>query len=117
MRAETDINCAVREFWEETNILRESYTLCKNLCFTETFTGTNNVQYKHVYFLGLLKNKSDIDLTQKLTAQQKREVSAVTWMTFDECRKTIRPHYVRRKEIITEMEAALRTFETLVSNQ
>jgi len=117
MRAETDINCAVREFWEETNILRDSYTLCKNLCFTETFTGTNNVQYKHVYFLGLLKNKSDIDLTQKLTAQQKREVSAVTWMTFDECRKTIRPHYVRRKEIITEMEAALRTFETLVSNQ
>jgi 8-oxo-dGTP pyrophosphatase MutT (NUDIX family) len=117
MRAETDINCAVREFWEETNILRDSYTLCKNLCFTETFTGTNNVQYKHVYFLGLLKNESDIDLTQKLTAQQKREVSAVTWMTFDECRKTIRPHYVRRKEIISEMEAALRTFETLVSNQ
>lgn len=117
MRGETDIDCAVREFFEETNIPREAYTLCNNLCFTETFEGTNNVKYKHVYFLGLLKRAAEIDLTQKLTLQQKREVSAVKWMTLDECRKTIRPHYVRRKEIVNEMEAALRTFETLATNQ
>lgn len=117
MRGETDIDCAVREFFEETNIVREAYTLCNNLSFTETFRGTNNVNYKHVYFLGLLKKSSEIDLTQKLTIQQKREVSAVKWMTIEECRKSVRPHYVRRKEIINEMEAALRTFETLASNQ
>jgi len=117
MRGETDIDCGVREFWEETNILREAYTLCNNLCFTETFDGTNNIKYKHVYFLGLLKRAAEIDLTQKLTLQQKREVSAVKWMTLDECRKTIRPHYVRREEIINEIEAALRTFETLATNQ
>ena len=117
MRGESDLDCAIREFWEETNISRESYTVCKNLSFTEIFTGTNNVQYKHVYFLGLLKKAEEVDLTQKLTACQKREISALRWMTFDECKKTVRPHYVRRMEVIGEIETAVRTFETLANNQ
>jgi ADP-ribose pyrophosphatase YjhB (NUDIX family) len=117
MRGESDLECAIREFWEETNIPREAYTVCKNLEFTEVFTGTNNVQYKHVYFIALLKDVHDININQKLTQCQKREISAVRWMTFDECKKTIRPHYVRRKEVVIEMENAVRTFETLANNQ
>ena len=117
MRGESDLDCAIREFMEETNISRETYTVCKNLSFTEVFTGTNNVQYKHVYFLGLLKKASEVDVNQKLTQCQKREISAVKWMNFKECRDTIRPHYVRRKEVVNEMENAVRTFETLANNQ
>ena len=113
MRGETDMDCAVREFYEETNIPREAYTLCKNLCFTETFTGTNNVQYKHVYFLAFLSDSSKIDLEQKLTVAQRREVSKVDWMSLDGCKALIRPHYIRRKEIIDEIDTALCTFETL----
>lgn len=116
MRGETDIDCAVREFYEETNIPREAYTLCKNLCFTETFTGTNNVKYKHVYFLAFIKDSSKVDLEQKMTAAQKREVSKVEWVPIQSCKTLIRPHYTRRKEIIDEMDTALRTFETLVKN-
>jgi 8-oxo-dGTP pyrophosphatase MutT (NUDIX family) len=117
MRGESDLDCAIREFMEETNISRDAYTVCKNLSFTEIFTGTNNVQYKHVYFLGLLKRASEVDVNQKLTQCQKREISAVKWMTFKECRESIRPHYVRRKDVVNEMETAVRTFETLANNQ
>ena len=117
MRGESDLDCAIREFYEETNISRDAYTVCKNLSFTEVFTGTNNIQYKHVYFLGLLKKVSEVDVHQKLTACQKREISALKWMSFDECKKTVRPHYVRRRELIGEMETAIRTFETLANNQ
>ena len=117
MRGESDLECGIREFYEETNIPREAYTVCKNLTFTEVFTGTNNVQYKHVYFLGLLKKASEVDVHQKLTACQKREISALKWMTFEDCKKSVRPHYVRRKELIGEMETAVRTFETLANNQ
>lgn len=113
MRGESDVDCAVREFHEETNIPREAYTVCKNLTFTETFTGTNNVQYTHVYFLALVKDASKIQLQQSFTASQKREVSAVQWKTLAECRATIRPHYVRRREIVDELERAITTFETL----
>ena len=115
MRGETDVDCAIREFYEETNISRDVYVLCKNLAFEEVFVGTNNVQYKHVYFSAFLKR--DIDVTQKLTAMQKREISLVRWMSFGESRGTIRPHYTRRMEILAEIEAAVQTFETLAQNQ
>jgi 8-oxo-dGTP pyrophosphatase MutT (NUDIX family) len=113
MRGESDIDCAVREFYEETNIPREAYTLCKNLMFTETFTGTNDVQYTHVYFIALIKDASKIQLTQTFTASQKREVSAVKWKSFSECISTIRPHYTRRLEILEDIQRAITTFETL----
>lgn len=114
MRKETDVDCAVREFFEETNIPRDAYTLCRNLQFTETFQGTNGVMYKHIYFIGLLSDSNLIDLEQKLTPIQRREISQVNWKTFDECRGLVRPHYVKRKELFAEVENALRTFETLV---
>ena len=113
MRGESDIECAVREFFEETNIQREAYTLCKNLCFTETFVGTNNVNYKHVYFLAFLEDENKIDLDQKFTLAQKREVSKVDWIGLQKCKSLVRPHYTRRKEIIDEIATALQTFETL----
>jgi 8-oxo-dGTP pyrophosphatase MutT (NUDIX family) len=114
MRKETDIDCAVREFFEETNISRDSYTLCRNLQFSETFKGTNGVMYKHIYFIGLLTDSKVVDLEQKLTPMQKREVSLVAWKTFDQCRALVRPYYTQRKEIFSDIENALRTFETLV---
>ena len=115
MRGETDLDCAIREFAEETNIARSTYTLCKNLAFEEVFVGTNDVLYKHVYFVAFLNR--DIDVGQNLTATQRREISLVRWMGFRESRETIRPHYTRRLEILKEIEAAVQTFETLAQNQ
>ena len=115
MRGESDIDCAVREFYEETNIPREAYVLCKNLVFTETFTGTNNVKYTHIYFIALLKDSTKLGLQNALTACQKREVSAVQWKSLGECKSPVREHYTRRKEVIDEIERAITTFETLGS--
>ena len=113
MRKETDMDCAMREFFEETNIPRDAYTLCRNLQFSETFSGTNGVIYKHIYFIGLLTDSKMIDLQQKLTPAQRREISLVDWKTFDQCRALVRPHYTKRKELFSEIESAIRTFETL----
>lgn len=115
MRGESDVECAIREFFEETNIPRDAYTLCKNLSFTEVFTGTNDIKYKHVYFIGLLSDSHKFDLSQKLTNVQKREISAVEWKSLSECKSITRPHYTRRRQIIGELESALQTFETLAN--
>lgn len=104
IRGETDIQCAMREFFEETNIPNEAYTIHEDIIFTETFIGTNNVQYKHVYFVATLKDSSLINQSRKLTATQRREVSAVEWKTLLECRKITRPHYIQRKKMISEIE-------------
>lgn len=108
-KGETDVDCAVREFWEETNIPGDAYDVIEKLCFTEVFTGTNNIKYKHVYYVALLKDSKHIDLTQKLTSMQRREVSAVSWKTLKECKEITRPHYVERKAMIGELERRIQT--------
>jgi len=107
MRGETDLQCAVREYFEETNIPAEAYEVKENLMFTEVFTGTNNIRYKHVYYVALLKNSSFINLSQKLTAAQRREISSVSWKTLKECKSITRPHYAERKQMITELEKTI----------
>jgi len=104
MRGESDVQCAVREFFEETNIPPEAYAIQETLTFSETFTGTNNIQYKHVYFVALLKDSKFVNLAQKLTPSQRREISSVGWKTLSDCKSITRPHYVERKKMITEIE-------------
>jgi 8-oxo-dGTP pyrophosphatase MutT (NUDIX family) len=112
MRRETDMDCAMREFFEETNVPRDAYTLCRNLQFSEVFRGTNGVTYKHIYFIGLLSDAHTIDVTQTLTPTQSREISSVAWKSFDDCRTLLRPYYIQRKALFDEIEKALETFET-----
>jgi 8-oxo-dGTP pyrophosphatase MutT (NUDIX family) len=104
MRGETDVQCGIREFFEETNIPREAYAIREDLVFSETFKGTNNITYKHVYYVAILKDSKLIHLEQKLTPIQRREVSCVGWKSLTECKNVTRPHYVERKKMITELE-------------
>lgn len=103
MRGETDLDCAVREFSEETNIPKEAYKIT-NTSFTEVFKGTNNVMYKHVYYVALLENSKVINLKQKLTLSQRREVSSVDWKTLTESKAITRPHYTERRKMIENLE-------------
>ena len=113
MKGETDQVCALREFWEETNIPKEAYELVPNMCYTEIFTGTNDIKYKHVYFVALLKNSKVINSTEKLTAMQKREISAVSWKTLKQSKAITRPHYVERKKILQTLEREIQTYQTV----
>ena len=113
MKGESDLECAIREFNEETNISEEAYVVVPDLSFTEIFKGTNDVLYKHVYFVALLKDSTLINLNQKLTSTQRKEVSSVAWKTLKECKDLTRPHYSERKEIINELERKIMTYETL----
>ena len=108
-RGESDVDCAVREFFEETNIEKSAYKVFPNINFTETFVGTNGVAYRHVYFVALLKDSKIFNLDAKLTAVQRREVSAVEWKTLKECRNITRPHYAERKKMIHELEKIVKT--------
>jgi 8-oxo-dGTP pyrophosphatase MutT (NUDIX family) len=108
---ETDIECAVREFSEETNIPRTSYVICNNLLLSETFVGTNGIPYRHDYFVAVLRDPESIDLSQALTNLQRREVSAIEWKTIQECRELTRPHYIQRSRLIDSFERLIHTFD------
>ena len=111
MRGESDLNCAIREFDEETNIPRESFVVLKNMILTETFVGLNNVQYKHVYFVALMKQPDMVNLSQKLTPVQRREISGIGWKTFGEAMELVRPHHVERRGMLEQLKSVIETFE------
>lgn len=113
IRGESDMDCAIREFTEETNVPREAYTLLKNIVLEETFTGLNNIRYRHVYFVALVKHPDLIDLTQRFTPMQRREISGIAWKTIAECEDLIRPHHVERPGMVRQLRNVLETFETI----
>jgi 8-oxo-dGTP pyrophosphatase MutT (NUDIX family) len=112
MRGETDLECAIREFGEETNIPREAYVVLKNIHFDETFVGLNGIRYRHVYYVALLKHPEMVNLTQKFTPMQRREISGIGWKTFPEAEALIRPHHIERPLMLNQLQSTLELFET-----
>jgi len=118
---ERDIDCALREFEEETGIPKESIHIIDNvLPFEEIYVGSNHKIYKHKYFLGFMKNGdlngsnhssalnsySDYDLT----SYQQSEVSKLEWKTIEQCLESIRPYNLEKKTIITNVNKILQEF-------
>jgi 8-oxo-dGTP pyrophosphatase MutT (NUDIX family) len=112
MRGESDLACAIREFDEETNIPREAYVVLKNMTVDETFTGLNGIQYRHVYYVAVLKHPNLVSLSQKFTHMQRREISGIGWKTFSEAESLIRPHHVERMGMLQQLRSIVETFES-----
>jgi len=112
MRGETDLACAVREFGEETNVPREAYVVLKNIILEETFVGLNTIRYKHVYFVALLKQPDLVNLNQRFTSMQRREISGIGWKTIEEAKALVRPHHTERLTMIENVGSVIETFES-----
>ena len=98
---ETNLKCAIREFVEETNIKCGDYKLINNIIpITEEYIGTNDIHYKHVYYIGILTNK-DIKLSCD-SEFQKLEVKNIQWNTMKECIEYIREYDDIKKNIINK---------------
>jgi hypothetical protein len=76
----------------------------------ETFHGTNNIEYRHVYFIGLLN--TEINLDTKFTNEQEREICSIKWKSIDECMEITRPHYIKRKDLLKNLRTIVKTFHT-----
>jgi ADP-ribose pyrophosphatase YjhB (NUDIX family) len=78
---ETDRECAVREFWEETGIRPNCIRIINNVNpVSEEFTGSNGIRYKHVYYLAEYVGPS----FTKHNRFQTTEIRAVKWMDFNQ---------------------------------
>lgn len=60
---EYDIDCAIREFVEETGINHKHINVYRNVKpLEETYKGINGITYKHIYYLASIKNNNDANL-------------------------------------------------------
>lgn len=112
IRGESDLDCAIREFNEETNIPREAYVILRNIRLEETFTGLNGIVYRHIYFVAMLKHPEMVNLTQKFTPMQRREISGIAWKSFEEAQSLVRPHHIERMGMLEQLRNVVESFET-----
>lgn len=100
---ETNFDCAVREFEEETSIKKDSYHLIKNLIpIEENFIGTNGVEYRHVYYLSISNNLKDVDINKENLIQC-QEIGDIGYFSFYETIDKVRPYHTNRLKIISEV--------------
>jgi 8-oxo-dGTP pyrophosphatase MutT (NUDIX family) len=104
---EKDLECALREFEEETGISKNKITVVENIIpFEEIFIGTNHKSYKNKYFLAYM---NDI-VGDFLSNFQITEVSKVEWKTVDECLESIRPYNLEKKDLIININKVLQEY-------
>jgi 8-oxo-dGTP pyrophosphatase MutT (NUDIX family) len=103
---ESDMDCALREFQEETGINFNRIKIIENvLPFEETFIGTNHKSYKHKYFLAHMQYTEEI-----LDNFQTSEVSQIEWKNIDKCLEYIRPYNFEKKQIIININKVLQEY-------
>jgi len=103
-RKEFEIECAVREFSEETGIKYKNICVYRNVKpLEEIYKGINGVIYKHVYYLASIKETEDAIKNMDIVEQGgliNFEVSNVKLFSLNECHKIIRPYYISKLNAI-----------------
>lgn len=108
---EKDLECALREFQEETGIIMNSIILIENLLpFEEIFVGTNDKIYKNKYFLASIdKNSNNLEEFNF----QVSEVSKIEWKTIIECNNSIRPYNLEKINLINSINELILGYEII----
>ena len=103
---EKDLECALREFSEETGYDKQCLKLILNaIPYEEIFIGSNVKSYKNKYYLSYMDNNAT-----QINNYQKSEVKNMKWLSYDECMNTIRSYNIEKKNIITSVNNTLHKF-------
>jgi 8-oxo-dGTP pyrophosphatase MutT (NUDIX family) len=99
---EKNINCACREFEEETSLTKNNYKLISNIPpIQEVFHGTNNILYKHIYYYALCDSNVQVKINEN-NLNQMEEIGDIGWFNYNECRNLIRSYHYERQKILNE---------------
>ena len=103
---EKDLECALREFSEETGYDKQCLKLILNaIPYEEIFIGSNVKSYKNKYYLAYMDNNAT-----QINNYQKSEVKNMKWLSYDECMNTIRSYNIEKKNIIHSINNTLHKF-------
>ncbi len=110
-RRETDYECARREFGEETGCRPEDYTVLHQLdSVGETFKGSNDVFYKHIYYVACHKQGSIIE-TQLSNPEQMAEIGELNWFTAKQALELFRPYDVEKRALLMRLDNVLTNYQ------
>lgn len=121
---ENDIECAFREFVEETGYTYNNLVLFRNLIpYEEIFIGSNYESYKNKYFVcsfESIHNNDNIILSNSETNNNidstknkfdKYEISDVQWFSYSQALEHIRNYNYEKKRLLTNINETLKKYE------
>jgi 8-oxo-dGTP pyrophosphatase MutT (NUDIX family) len=112
---ESDIDCAIREFCEETRLTASDINIIPDILpFEEIFFGTNNILYKHTYYIAKILNKNVHLSVDENCIEQMREVRALNWFKYDEVLQHINQYNVERHQIMQQTHKIIKAYEKFV---
>jgi 8-oxo-dGTP pyrophosphatase MutT (NUDIX family) len=111
---ESDLDCAVREFEEETGLHMNKKNIVANIApYEEKFCGSNYKTYKNKYLLASLEYSDNKVIVPDA---ESNEISAIEWKTFKECIACIRPYNLEKKRMLSSIDILLKTLKEHRSN-
>ncbi len=112
---EKNIDCANREFREETSLKNEDYQIINLSPLEELFMGMNNIKYKNIYYISQACKKIElkVDETNEL---QKIEISNIRWNTLNESLDILREYDIEKKNTIINNHYLLKSIFFIFQN-
>jgi len=105
--AEYTLDCAIREFCEETGLVKDNIKMSNNtLPIEEIFYGSNGVVYKHVYFLAEINTDTIPEINYKCVLQA-GEIKSIKWFTYKEAMNVFRNYDTTKRAVIHRVNKML----------
>ena len=114
---ESDVECAIREFQEESGLTNIDFTVLQNThSISETFFGSNQVHYCHKYYIAICNHSTEVEMNID-NFYMAREVGAIQWFSLDEAILKIRPDNVEKREILLKAGKIMKNFHPVSTSE
>lgn len=105
---ESVIECAEREFQEETGLGTGDYELLNDVePFEECYVATNGVSYRHVYFLARIK-PDVVPQVNRYNQKQMEEIDAIGVYSQRDCFSLFRDYDSAKRSVLLQADRAIR---------
>lgn len=107
---EDNITSAIREFIEETGLNINDFKIIENIKpIEEIFIGSNNIKYKHIYYIAECIN-SDLNVyINKNKPEQYCEISKIEWLPYKHALSKLRDYNKEKIELLKYLNNGLET--------
>lgn len=107
---ESSLETAEREFCEETGLPREKFHIFENLFpFQEMFYGTNQIQYKLIYYLAYIPYNVTVKM-KKDDEIMLREIGDISWVSYEDALRKIRFYNNEKKDLLIQIYNVLKNY-------
>ena len=94
-RGESDMECATREFCEETGFVHSDIKIISYIKpIVENIIGTNGVSYRHIYYLA----EATSDVIPESALSNNNEIGDIGYYTYEDTMRILREYHIEKKK-------------------